>query len=391
MRANTLLTALLAGWALVPGTPGQEPRARPPAESRPEGSGNDRKETGDEIRRLLENLQEQVLELEERVGDRAQVRAFDARSFDIGGFASQTLALIDSDKGRRAAFDLGQFELMVKAEIDDRWSAFTLLEFRREAKIDESDPSNLSFGALKNEAELELYSVAYEHSDSLRIRLGRFITPHGIINIEHFHPTLLHIPYPRFMRQGREATIFPRFTIGMQAGGSWRPAASSRNRFQYDIYTGSSKKEPGRWIGGARMAWEETGWGTALGVNAGFGRHTEGAGFGDYRFLGLDFLIDQESLLWKSEYYYSFERNRENRIGFYSQPALRLGKGWIAFYRYDVSDPGQGRPDLTEHVVGLNFLPDPLVRLRLSASWMNWDRPTDQQAAILRFSATISF
>lgn len=51
----------------------------------------------------------------------------------------------------------------------------------------------------------------YIHSDTLNVQLGRYITPQGIIHIEHFPATLLDPEQPKFLRPFGGDTIFANF------------------------------------------------------------------------------------------------------------------------------------------------------------------------------------
>ncbi|MGR3220673.1 MAG: hypothetical protein ACUZ8H_12790, partial [Candidatus Anammoxibacter sp.] len=84
----------------------------------------------------------------------------------------------------------------------------------------------------------------------------------------------------------------------------------------------------------------------------------------DYNTVGLDLLYDKGRILWKNEVYVSLENEAPDRVTFYTQPSFRITDKWIGYYRYDYLDPGQGLPVSTEHLVGLNYLPNPLVRIR---------------------------
>ena len=61
----------------------------------------------------------------------------------------------------------------------------------------------------------------YAYSDALNIQFGRFSTPHGIINIEHFPATLLDPEQPQFLRPFSGQTIFPNFVDGIHLYGNY--------------------------------------------------------------------------------------------------------------------------------------------------------------------------
>lgn len=337
----------------------------------------------------LADQDERLAELEEQVGQRGVVHAMDALKLDLGGFISQTFTSISSDDDFQSSFDLSQFELFIAGEVSEKLTYFTILEFKRQADIDHSDLSHVVFDPFGNDAELELAWFNYRCEDQYQVRVGRFITPHGIINIEHFHPTLLHIPYPMFMRQGEDPTFFPRFLIGAQLHGFRYMGPCEADRFEYNIYTGSQKETGSKFLLGARAAYTFGESGLTCGVNYGYGTHGEEPTDNKYNFGGFDLLYDRGRVLWKNEFFASVEDGADDRLGFYTQPGWRWCDNVILFYRFDYLDPGRGLENQLEHVVGINYLPMPLLRLRAALTLAKFDNRADHQ--MLQLSTTISF
>jgi hypothetical protein len=58
--------------------------------------------------------------------------------------------------------------------------------------------------------------IQYRHSDALQIRVGQFLTPFGIWNVDHGTPTLIALALPVFMIH----SLFPVAQVGVQALGS---------------------------------------------------------------------------------------------------------------------------------------------------------------------------
>jgi len=351
-----------------------------------------------ELEDRIDSLEDQLLDVDERVGTRAVVHAFDALQMDFGGFATQRVNAVKSDAHTRAAFDMGQFELFLKAIIDDDWEFFSILEFKRVASLNESDTKDVQFGSIANKADLELYWFNYRLADSLQFRAGRFIAEHGIINVEHFQPTLLHLDYPMFMRKkpgsgsnnSGSLSFFERFMVGAMAHG--QTSVGDDNSLVYNAYIGTDKQNGMDYQSGARAALSWGHSGLTTGLNFGHGNHGAVVNGNSYDFWGVDLLYDKDAILWKNELYASKEDvGTEDRLGWYTQPAVRLADKWIAFYRYDFLDNADlGKGDQTEHVVGINYLPNPLVRLRATATQASFDLPDDDFTSF-QLSATISF
>lgn len=332
--------------------------------------------------------------------DQRSVGVFDAMSLDLGGFLTQTLTLAHGDEQTEISPNQTLLEILLRANVTERTSLFTALGWLREADLDLTDPSRPFFRGQVNRTPQIIAWVNHRFRDAFQLRVGRFVTPHGIINIEHFPPTLLEINQPQFLRPFPGATIFPDFLNGAELHGLL-PAGPGVLR--YSLFAGMFAPEPNDRIAGLRVAWE---WdeGLTLGFNASHGSRDDGAGplanfsttpvpsliQNDYDLFGVDLLLDRGRVLWKTELFWSFEHHAENRIGFYTQPAFRLSDRWIAFYRFDFLEPGQGLVTTTEHVLGLNYLPHPLIRIR-GAVFLKDYRGSGNDVTVSQLSATVSF
>lgn len=304
---------------------------------------------------------------------------------------------------------------MACAVLNDQWSAFFAGGWLREGNVgfDDDGDGTLNEAGERRNPDFAIESgipggtrnpqiiawVNYKHSDALNLKLGRMITPHGIINQEHFPATLLDQEQPLFLRPFGGQTIFPNFTTGLQAHGQF---FNGDDTLAYNLYSAAAQGAPEELIHGGRLAYTFGDWGTTIGVNAATGSRSEAAGTGDYDLFGADLLIDKGSILWKNEIFATNEENAPGRLGFYTQPAYEINDQWTAFYRYDFLDDGANGtaavPDnlgnVTEHMLGVNFLPIPNVRTRLTATRREYDSSGttgSAEADIFQFSTTYSF
>ncbi len=353
----------------------------------------------------LDELEEIVFDIDGRVGSRTVVHAFDAMELDIGGLITQTFTAAFGGGESTASFNQTQFELFIKAKVNENWDIFLAQGFLREADLDVRDPDNPMFAPNALRVPQIIAWTNYRVNDSLQFQLGRFITPHGIINIEHFPPTLLNLNQPQFLRPFSGSTIFPNFLIGGQVHGRIYVGANDSSMLTYNAYVGALPQASSDFVFGGRIAMRIADSGFTIGGNySGGQRRAGGAGFGNisivgsnsltsnsYHTVGADVLYDKGRILWKNEFFYSFEGDgAEDRVAFYTQPAYRITDKWIAFYRFDYLDPGQGLPWGYENVFGVNYLPTPTVRLRAELIFKHIDRPSDD-IIVAQFSATISF
>jgi len=216
---------------------------------------------------------------------------------------------------------------------------------------------------------------------------------------------LLDINQPQFLRPFSGATIFPNFLLGGQVHGKLFTGENDQDVLQYNAYIGGFATNTEEVLAGARVAYTWSDLGLTVGANYAHGRRVAAASSlgnlsivgnrskttNDYNTVGVDVLVDKGALLWKNEFFYSFEENgAEDRVAFYSQPGWRLNDKWIAFYRFDFFDPGQGIGQSTEHMVGVNFLPTSTIRLRAVYIFKQFNNP-NEDANIFQLSATVSF
>ncbi len=359
-------------------------------------------------------LEEQIFELDDRVGSETLANAFDANNLDIGGFINTAFTHVDGEDGSAFGWNRQNFELLIRADLNEQWSAFFAGGFLREGNVgfDDDNDGVLNESGERRNPDFAIESgvpggtrnpqiiawTNYKHNDAFNVKLGRMITPHGIINIEHFPATLLDQEQPLFLRPFGGQTIFPNFTTGGQVHGQFFVGGDT---LSYNTYIASAQGAIEEPIYGARLAYEFRDKGVTVGVNAATGTRSEALD-NEYTLLGADLLIDKGSILWKNEIFSTDEDGASGRLGFYTQPAYRFNDQWIGFYRYDFLDDGSNASaavpdnagDVTEHMVGLNYLPLPNVRLRLTGTRRHYDSTSvfdEADADILQFSTTYSF
>ena len=404
MRQVRLVTCLLSAAALAAQDPDrpQDNRRLETVEQELQSLREMFEEFQADSSERLDASEEQLIEVEDRIAGRPLVRTYDALGLRFGGFLTQTFSGVQGQETDVFSANQTLLELLVSADLTDDVSAFAAIGFLREADIDFTDPERPIVRNFANRVPLILGSVEWAPDERFRLQLGRFITPHGIINIEHFPPTLLEINQPQFLRPFSGATIFPNFTNGARIAGAFH-LGDGVGSLEYDAYLGHFNLEPDSNVVGARVAFDSD-LGFEAGVNYGHGRRAQGASAlgsisvvgplsltsNEYDFVGADFLVDKGPVFWKTELFVTFEDQQEDRFAFYTQPAFRFSDEWSAFYRFDHFDPGQGLTSSTEHVVGCNYLPIPTIRLRGAVIFKEFEQ-TNDDAQIFQLTATFSF
>ncbi len=339
----------------------------------------------------IDYLEENVFEIQDRIGNKPPVQVFDGQSLLLGGFLTTQFTTIVGEDNTTSSFNATQFELLIRSDITKEISFFAAQGFLWEADEDFlSDPNKPHFKPHVLRTPLILGSVNYRHNDHLQIEAGRFITPHGIINIEHFPPTLLDLRQPQFLRPFSGQTIFPNFLTGARVHGS-RFSENGDGRLSYSLYTGAHVtgpvKEANALHSGLRLEYDFSSHGITIGTNYAHGSRSNA---GDYDLVGVDLLYNKGPVLWKTEVFSSFEKaGADDRFAFYTQPSYRINDKWIGFYRFDYLDNGVLPGSITkEHVFGVNFLPISIVRLRGEAIF----RDTKEADTLLfQLSSTVSF
>jgi hypothetical protein len=347
----------------------------------------------------LEQIEEVLEEIDEQVGSRALAHAFEAKELTIGGFLHSTFTKIKGEDGSASSFNRHIFELLIRAQLNEEWSVFAAQAFIRES----DDPFGNSFNSEANrknpafnhrgKTPLVIAWVNYQNNDALNIQLGRYITPQGIINIEHFPAALLDTEQPMFLRPFSGNTLFPNFMTGVHVHGKKFVGTNQDSTLSYNVFTGNFAGNPEELVSGGRVAYEFGKSGFTLGGNATTG--DRGKPDSDYNLAGLDLLVKKGKFLWKSEIFSSNEDLGEDRLGWYVQPAWHITPKWTIFYRHDFLDNGTNS-DQTEDMIGVNHLPYPNIRLRATLTAKDFEASTTTpspatDATILQLSGTFSF
>lgn len=381
------------------------------AQIKPAAGGNS---TNAELEERIEEIEDTVYDIDEKVGSKTLAKAFDASRFDIGGFVNTAFTHVRGEDGSASAWNRQNFELLIRADLNDQWSAFFAGGWLREGNVSFDDDGDgilneagerrnpdfsLQSGVPGGTANPQIIAWAnYKHNDALNLKIGRMITPHGIINIEHFPNVLLDQEQPLFLRPFGGQTIFPNFTTGAQIHGQF---FNGDDTITYNAYSAAAQGAPEELIHGGRVSYNFGNAGLTFGLNAATGSRSEGAD-SDYTLVGADLLFDKGPILWKNEIFATDEENAPGRLGFYTQPAYEINDQWTAFYRYDFLDDGangtaaipDNAGDVTEHMFGVNFLPVPNVRTRLTATRREFNSTGNigsAEADIYQFSTTYSF
>lgn len=361
----------------------------------------------------LDEIEDAIERIEGKIGSRAVVQGFDAKSLTIGGFLHSALTSIKTEdnagnEGGATAFNRQIFELLIRARFDENWSAFIAQAFFWQSEINYYDAEQRldPYFQMQLNQPLVIAWANYSASNAFNVQFGRFITPQGIINIDHFPAILLDTEQPQFLRPFGGQTMFPNFINGIQFHGRSFFGKEDANTLQYNLFSGSFSGTEEEAINGARVAVSLGGLGMTLGLNGAKSARTENVSpdpnppgkiqnpDSDYTLSGVDLLIDKGFLLWKSELWKSDEEAGGDKEAYYTQPAIRLSPKWLVFVRHDFLDNGAGTGDTIENMFGINYTPKTNIRLRATVTDKEFEASpttTAVDAMIYQLSATLSF
>ncbi len=339
-----------------------------------------------ELQKSVADLENELLDLKVQKSSRVGISAFDAMKFDFGGFISQTWTLNHGgDFSSENSFDQTNVELLLSADITEKDRFFSALgylrqhDFENEHTLEDVDLREFGGNNNRNPAIIAWWRHAF--SDTFDVKAGRFITPWGIINVEHFPPTLMELNQPNFLRPFPGNTIVPNFLNGLEAHKSI-PTAN----LDINAYVGNFSGYTGEAITGARLVWSPLGEEVKIGASyqngvKQFSSSDELGGETDDRYnaFGVDLFLDYDRYGLKAEWLTSTFDDEGDEEAFYAQPFIRAGD-FVFFYRYDFIDLAgnvDAARDEVEHIIGANYFVDENVRLRLQYTVNMYEVDTD--------------
>ncbi|MEW5756720.1 MAG: porin [Pseudomonadota bacterium] len=189
----------------------------------------------------LEELEARITQLEEELALTADESKDNARALSdmatISGYAD--VEFYDkSGKDNDTSFRIHHISLFLKKQLSDKIRFFSEIEFEDAAKIDNTGGSSFSsdsFGKLFVEA----VSIDYLANPMLNFRFGRFFTPAGIWNIDHYPPFVPTQERPLHIRN-----MFPQLNDGALVYGA---IGMGSTVLSYDLYTGNGIQDKDRY------------------------------------------------------------------------------------------------------------------------------------------------
>lgn len=309
----------------------------------------DLKKTVDELKSRIEVIEAEKKDIDDRF----------TSLMDVSGYADSEY--ITSDKsGDYSKFRMHHLSLFFKRELSEQWRVFTELEFE-DGVLLEAASDNKSLKAANGKLFLEVLSIEHLYSPYLNFTFGRFFTPAGIWNIDHYPPFV-----PTQDRPMQVRNIFPQLTDGLQL---WGAAELSSAIVSYNLYTGNGEGNTGASDGN-----EEKSLGARVKVKLPMLANLElGTSFFKdedntdirKRSYGADVSLQWKTLRFQSEY---AKAGLNGLVGDYAKRGLYSQliygvQNWDFIYRYDWYDPKSDKDHdgTTINTVALNYHFTPTV------------------------------
>ena len=298
-----------------------------------------------------------------------------------GGFMYSNMA------GMSDGFRIHHLSLQFKKRLNGNWSFFSDVVFEDAANF-KAKSGALVMGDGMIMIETLYFDVAVK-GELLNLRLGRYLTPAGIWNVDHYSPAVATMQRPQHIRE-----IFPFSLDGIQGYGS---TDFDLLQIDYKLYVGNGSKEAGsgdsnqeKAVGGRVTLQHQAIPDLILGLSAYTDTDKTNTDIDSY---GFDLKYRLKGIEFQGEYARgdfdplagaSFERT-----GWYAQFVYDWNK-FSYVYRYDLYEASSITPsETTINTVGVNYHFTPKIVAKLENHWVEPEVMADYYKTILSVAAFI--
>jgi hypothetical protein len=299
--------------------------------------------------------------------------------------------IIDERKGKTDGFRIRHFSLFVEKKLFSDWSVFSELEFE-DAPFIEATPKKGEFLATQGKILLEQVYADYQPTHAFSLRAGRFLTPAGIWNINHYPPFVTTQSRPQHIRN-----IFPQYEDGLQVLGA---ANAADLLVAYMAYFANGEGNSGGGDGndaktfGGRLELTVP---FAVEVKAGFSALSDTLNNGTGKTaIGADLQFRVSWLKIQSEYAHGRLKpsggTPYNSIGYYFQAQADVGK-WTFFARHDYFNPNDSIGDGAAVINsgGLNYHWTPTIVSKIEGNFYDSKPGNETGQNVWIFSLAVFF
>jgi len=343
-------------------------------------------ESNAQIQKRLDALESELTDLKIENQKTEPVRTFTAKNFRFGGFGETVFTSLIGHGPNRNSVNETEGSLFISADITDKTRFFSETEFEHNSALIDGNTPGRHFGTEGDNVGLEIAEVTHDFSNAFSLKVGRMITPFGIINVEHFEPSLIQHDKPQFLREvsDTEITMFDLQVRGLDAIGRFSPFTD--HHIKLESYAGTVRTDPNKIAGGGRQSWSFPNDRVTLGFSQQAGTRDERT----FVTLGEDLKISYKKFTLKSEAAQT-SFTGHSITAFYVQPLYFLTPRWGVFGQVDYLDNVLNKTDdiidpikKYEYTTGVNFLPISNVRLRGEVTVHDYQGNTGTFAGVSR-------
>ncbi|MFQ5452793.1 MAG: porin [Candidatus Zixiibacteriota bacterium] len=322
-----------------------------------------------------------------------------------GYFDMETEVSNKDAAGKIWTFDQHHFNIISIYQLDDRFRIYNEIEW-------EYGPS-LKADEIRENIYLANAFLEYKHTDALRIRVGKFVSPFGIYNERHdatptFIPTKL--PHSVYGEHELSSTIkgryFSKFSTGIQLRGSFYPG-NWELRYQLYLSNGRGVKpseqddNANKGIGGRLLISPPNG-NLRLGTSY-YADKNGNVNNALQRALGFDLEFDYSHIHFESEVILSKIEKLdmtgnpngifEKGYGFYVLTAYTFFDKLTPFARYEFHDHDIKADNINENIimVGINYSLSPNVYLKNEIHFHNFHINSSDSYEMIVASIAVAF
>lgn len=288
--------------------------------------------------------------------------------FKLGGYSSAGVT-IHRDQEAEAA--LNEISMLLTWNGDSRWSFFGELEL--EDPLTWND--DRKFNSKESHVDLERLYLDYNFSETVNLRVGRFLTPNSRWNLLHASPLVWTSTRPIATYR-----LFPTATNGLMLHGS-KPVGEFA--LDYMLFTEVLEDQeddeydlPFEHVHGARIALSKQ-WNVGVSLLSFREKHIEALGDRDktYRMLGVDFVTHVGEVELSGEGFARFTQNgSDGGSGAYLQTAVPVSNNWFWLTRLETMQrPNEGGSE--RWLTGLTWRMKPTQLLKLEFVGGSGDQP----------------
>lgn len=318
----------------------------------------------------LQELKDEINIIEEQDAESSEKLS---KITEISGYADVEYKFTNKD-GDNDGFRLHHLALFFKKQINDNWKFFSEIEYEDGAKIEANNMEGKIF--------VEALSLEYQLNQYLNLRFGRFLTPAGIWNVEHYPPFVTTQLRPLHIRK-----IFPQNSDGI---GIYGTDIKNNILIDYSFYLGNGIDASGagdinenKAVGGQVKFHFPILNETILGLSA--YKDVDKSNI-DINAYGVDLKVKYDNFTLQSEYAKGEYEDKSEKYGYYVQLIYDISN-FSLVYRYDILKELKSKYKIDSFALNYHFTPYIVAKLEHHLKKIEDDNIND---TILSISAYLS-